>query len=240
MSFVLAAEWLTPHFRVILPAVPGFGETARDPTRPYSIGAQVETLHAAFQKIGLTRFHLGGNSMGGHIAAAYALCYPDEVIKLVLIDAAGIRVGDDVPYQGLTDRIRTLADFDRYMDRLFVEKPPMPRPVKTYLAKQFARNFDWNNRIAADIRNGPYYLLNDSASNIEIPTFILWGDRDQIVKPEVGLAYHQAIAGSEIITFADCGHCPQYERPRETAEAILRFLKNAPSVDVVAPGGPQS
>lgn len=80
--------------------------------------------------------------------------------------------------------------------------------MNTYLARQSDRDFDWHNRIAADIRNGLYYLLNDIVSNVKAPTLILWGDKDQIVKLQVGRAYHQAIAGSEFGTFTNCGHCP--------------------------------
>ena len=73
ISFVQTAKWLTPHYRVILPEVPGFGTTKCDPRRDYSIHGQVQTLHKFFSTLGLRRFHLGGNSMGGHISAAYAL-----------------------------------------------------------------------------------------------------------------------------------------------------------------------
>ena len=70
ISFVQTARWLTPHYRVILPEVPGFGATKRDLSRDHSIRGQVQTLYGFFNKLGIRRFHLGGNSMGGHISVA--------------------------------------------------------------------------------------------------------------------------------------------------------------------------
>ena len=84
ISFLQLAKWLTHKYRVILPAVPGFGATPRRKNRKYSIHAQVKFFHKFFRKLKLKQFHLGGNSMGGHISAAYTLSYPKEVRSLFL------------------------------------------------------------------------------------------------------------------------------------------------------------
>lgn len=225
ISFLQAAEFLTPRYYVVLPEVPGFGDTLKDPNRKYGIRDQVETLHAAFKKMGLTKFVLGGNSMGGHIAAAYALRYPEDVSHLILIDAAGMKVDGGVPYEDAEKPIATPEDFDAYMRQLFVEPPYIPAPFKKEFIRRGAANFEWLNRIRADIRGGEDYILNDRAPGIRVPTLILWGDKDTIVKPNVGDAYNLAINGSVLKVFSNCGHSPQYERPRETAEAILSFLE---------------
>jgi pimeloyl-ACP methyl ester carboxylesterase len=224
ISFVQAAEWLTPKYRVILPEVPGFGDSVRDTGRSYGIRDQVETIHAMLKSLGIQKCHIGGNSMGGHIAAAYALAFPNEVHSLILIDAAGVTVSESKPYENASAPVRSEADFDAYLDKVFVKKPMIPRPVKTYLIERTARDFEWHNRIRGDIRSGEDYILNNRISAIAAPTLILWGDKDQLVNIDVGRAYHAGIAGSQLVVFTDCGHSPQYERPRETAEAILEFL----------------
>lgn len=224
ISFVQTAEWLTPKFRVILPEVPGFGDTVQDTGRSYGIRAQVETIHAMLKSLGIQKYHVGGNSMGGHIAAAYALTYPNEVLSLILINAAGVTVDESEPYKDALEPVRTEADFDAYLDKLFVRKPPIPGPVKSYLVERTARDFEWHNRIRGEIRSGDDYNLNHRVSAITAPTLIIWGDKDQLISLDVGKAYHGAIAGSRLVVFAECGHSPQYERPKETAEAVLAFL----------------
>ncbi|HRK33953.1 MAG TPA: alpha/beta hydrolase [Candidatus Hydrogenedentes bacterium] len=224
ISFVQSARWLTPKYRVIMPEVPGFGETQRDPALDYGPRAQAERLHTFFHQIGLKNFHLGGNSMGGHISAAYALLYPEDVESLLLIDAAGITISDSEPYQDAEKPVATIEDFDAYMDKLFVKKPHIPGAFKRYFVQQGQGNFEWQNRIRADIRKSPDAILNGRIGNVKVPTLVLWGDKDQLISLAVGEAYHKAIPGSEFVVFKDCGHSPQYERPQETAEAIVAFL----------------
>ncbi|MDZ4858152.1 MAG: alpha/beta hydrolase [Candidatus Hydrogenedentes bacterium] len=225
ISFVQSAKWLTPKYRVIMPEVPGFGDTARDATLDYGARAQAERFHKFFHQIGLTSFHLAGNSMGGHITAAYTLLYPKDVKSVILIDAAGITVNDDVPYQDAAKPVTTVEEFDAYMDKVFVQKPPIPGAFKQYFVQQAQGNFEWQNRIRADIRKSPDAILNDRISAITAPTLVLWGDKDQLIDIAVGEAYHKAINGSKYVVFKECGHSPQYERPQETAEAILEFLE---------------
>ncbi|NUM52415.1 MAG: alpha/beta hydrolase [Candidatus Hydrogenedentes bacterium] len=224
VSFVQCAKWLAPKYRVILPEVPGFGDTERDEKLKYDTRSQAERFHKFFHEIGLEKFHIAGNSMGGHITASYALLYPEDVLSVILIDASGMKIKEGEPYKDAEKPAGTPAEFDAYMDQLFVKKPAIPDSFKRYFIKQAGKNFAWQNRIRADIRTGPDIYLNDRIANIKAPTLVLWGDKDQLIELGVGEAYHAAIAGSEFVVFKDCGHSPQYERPQETAEAILAFL----------------
>ena len=225
ISFVQCAKWLAPKYRVIMPEVPGFGDTAHDEKLDYGTRAQAERFHKFFHQIGLEKFHIAGNSMGGHITASYALLYPEDVLSVILLDASGMKINEDEPYKDSKKPAGAPAEFDAYMDKLFVKKPPIPASFKRYFIKQAGINFAWQNRIRADIRNGPDIYLNDRVATIKAPTLILWGDKDQLIELAVGEAYHAAIAGSQFVVFKECGHSPQYERPQETAEAILAFLQ---------------
>src|SRR5471030_1702940 len=65
-NFTRMARFLTPHYRVICPDLPGFGDASRDPGASYAIAAQVERLRAFLDVHAPGRIHLGGNSMGGY------------------------------------------------------------------------------------------------------------------------------------------------------------------------------
>lgn len=228
VSFVQCVKWLTPKYRVILPEVPGFGDTVQDEKLDYGIHAQSERMHTFLHQLGVSKFHLAGNSMGGHIAASYALKYPEDVLSVILIDAAGVKVKEGIPYADADKPAGTSEEFDAYMDKVFVQKPPIPDSFKRYFIKQSQKNFAWQNRIRADLRKSPDAILNDRIANIKAPTLVLWGDRDQLIELAVGEAYHAGIPGSKFVVFKDCGHSPQYERPRETAQTISAFLSELP------------
>lgn len=225
ISFVQAAKWLVPHYRVILPEVPGFGETARDPSRSYNIRAQVVTFHKFFERLGLKDLYLGGNSMGGHIAAAYTLLYPKQVKKLLLLAAAGLKAdGAWFPYRSVEKPATTREAFYQEMKNLFYTVPYIPRPFEKYLMRKSQESWSWQNRLREDIRSGPDYLLNDRIRNVQIPALILWGDSDRVVALPVGQAYRKSLTYDTWVLMKNCGHIPQYERPRETAEILLQFL----------------
>lgn len=226
ISFLRTAKWLTPHFRVILPEVPGFGRSKQDPKRSYSIAAQVKHFHAFFQALKLQSFILGGNSMGGHISAAYTLKYPQHVRKLILLNAAGLYTPKAIqPYKSGRGTIQTPEDFSMFVRRLFYTIPPIPRSVRNYLAQEAVRNEQWNHRVARDIRMGQDYTLNHKVHRIHTPTLIVWGDHDRIVLPPVGELYHAKIKHSKWVMMKKCGHLPHNERPYETALHLLKFLR---------------
>ena len=80
---------LVHDFRIIRLDLPGFGLTGPAPDSDYTVQAYVEYLAAFADALGIERFHLAGNSLGGQIAWNFATRYPDRVMKLVLIDSAG-------------------------------------------------------------------------------------------------------------------------------------------------------
>lgn len=85
-NFTKAARFLTPHYRVILPDLIGFGESSHPREADYSPAAQTVRLRSFAKALGFERLHLGGNSMGGLIAMIYAASYPADVASLWLLD----------------------------------------------------------------------------------------------------------------------------------------------------------
>jgi len=134
--WVRIAKYLTPHFRVIAPDLPGFGEVARDPSLRYGISDQVERLHDFVEARGLTMFHLGGNSMGGQIAGAFAAKYPQHVKTLWLLAPGGVlsaktsELGELVKKGENPLLIDSTDDYDRLLDFVFVKRTPIHKDIK--------------------------------------------------------------------------------------------------------------
>lgn len=225
MAFVQSAQWLAQRYTLYLPDLPGYGDTAREPSRSYGVEAQVQTLHAFAASLGLGELAVGGNSMGGHIAAAFALAYPNLVTKLLLLDPAGLRVDDPVPYRDQTAPVDTESKYDQFMAKVFVHRPWVPGPLKRKFVSRAIGNFAWLNRMLKDLRSDRFYVLNDQLKNIQAPTLILWGDGDGIISIKHAAVWQQGIPGAILVRFQDCGHAPQYERPQQTALVMLAFLE---------------
>ena len=110
-SFVKTVSALTATHRVILPDLKGHGENERRAGLDYSIGGQVDYLHAFTKALGLSSFSIGGNSMGGHIAVAYATHYPGKAENLIIVNAPGLVLDDSEAYAGFERPLETREDF---------------------------------------------------------------------------------------------------------------------------------
>lgn len=223
MAFLQAALWLTTHHTVYLPDLPGHGETEHDPGRSYGISSHVQLLRDLTEALGLRELHIGGNSMGGHVAAAFARTHPAAVQKLLLLDPAGLREAP-IPYQDEAAPMDTLEKYGAFMRRAFVRPPWLPDPIKRVFIERSIKNFTWLNRMLADLRADPDYLLSDRLDEITAPTLILWGAGDAILPVRHAELWRAGIASSQVVVLKECGHAPQYEKPRETARLLLDFL----------------
>ena len=73
------ARALSPDLRVIRMDLPGHGLTGPDPRERYAAPEMAEVVVAVADALGVSRFSLAGNSMGGRVALAVALAHPDRV-----------------------------------------------------------------------------------------------------------------------------------------------------------------
>ncbi|MFO0576396.1 MAG: alpha/beta hydrolase [Polyangia bacterium] len=226
MAFLQAARWLCERYTVYLPELAGHGETAHDPERKYGVSAQVQVLHELTEALGLRALSLGGNSLGGHVAAAFALAHPDVVQRLLLLDPAGLRVEGEPPlYQEEPSPMDTTAKYDAFMHRAFVRPPWLPGAIKRVFIQRSISRFTWLNRMLQDLRADRDYVLNDRLREIKAPTLIVWGAEDAILPLGHAALWHAGVSGSTQVVLRECGHAPQYEKPQQTAQVMRDFLE---------------
>lgn len=225
-------EALKPDFNIVRFDLPAFGLTGPSPKRDYSKQAYVEFLDSFVEQLGLTHFHLAGNSLGGDIAWNYAATYPDKVDKLVLVDASGFLRRDDVPtifklarnpiggklFKWVTpiSLIRKNIEEVYYNDALITDEL-----VERY--HQFAKRTGNRQAFVDRVVQGEVdrtHLLK----NITAPTLIQWGKYDEWISLGNAAKFDQAIADSQIIEY-EAGHVPMEEIPEQTAKDVLLFLK---------------
>jgi pimeloyl-ACP methyl ester carboxylesterase len=189
--------------------------------------------------IGVERFALGGNSMGGGVAARYALMHPERLTHLILIDAGGMPTNTPRdPGLGFTiARMPVVQNLMLYVTPRFVFEQSLKTAIydDTLVTPEMVDRY-WKlnrregNRAASLKRfQTPFdTYIQDNATKITTPTLILWGDKDTLAPRDMGAAYNAAIKGSKLVVYNNVGHVPMEEVPEQSARAVRTFLLPEP------------
>ena len=78
--------------------------------------------------------------------------------------------------------------------------------------------------IIRTVRHWDADRISRDAHLIHQPTLLLWGDNDPEIPLADGERLHEAIPGSRLIVFLNCGHLPHEEYPKEFVEVVSDFL----------------
>lgn len=233
--------------RVVRFDLPGFGLTGPSPDGVYTIERYAEFVLAVADALGLDRFVLAGNSLGGYVAWATAVLHPSRVSALVLVDAAGFKYqSQSVPLAFRIARTPVLGRvFRDVLPRSVIEDSLRdvygdPSRVTPELVDRY---FDLATRegnraalVARFEQTQPGYLAG-RLGEIRVPTLVLWGGRDRLIPPASGERFEREIAGSRLIVFDQLGHVPQEEDPQATVIAVREFVRGVDAASTEAAHG---
>ena len=217
-------------YHLIIPDLLGFGESSKPMTADYRADAQATRLHELLQAKGLTsNIHVGGNSMGGAISVAYAAKYPKDVKSLWLVDSAGFwSAGIPKSLEGATLEnnpllIKSNEDFYKMYDFVMYKPPYLPKSVKAVFAQERIANKELDAKILEQIVTDNVEERAKIIAQYKIPTLVVWGDKDQVIKPETTKLIKQIIPQAQVIMMEDVGHVPMVEALDETADNYKAF-----------------
>ena len=232
-SFALVAPWLRRIGRMIIPDLPGFGESSKPADADYSIEAQAERLGHFLDVLGLAHVPLGGSSMGGAIVLTFAPLHPERVETLWLLAPAGVgQAAESEMLRRYRDRgeyalfARTLAEYAGVMRICFTRPPFMPYCVRHELARAAGDNYALHTRIFRDLVAQPV-TLDTLVAGLQTPTLIVWGDQDRVLDVSAAEILHRALPNSRLITMPRVGHLPMVEALRRTAATYRAFRASA-------------
>jgi abhydrolase domain-containing protein 6 len=232
-SWSVFSRFIPNGYRVVVPDLPGFGESTHSDAASYDVRAQAARVLAIADALGLERFHLAGSSLGGNIAARIAIDHPERVRSLLLVDSGGVAAPHPTEFaQALAAGrnellVATPSDFDRVLRLTFVKPPAIPGFIKRYLAEQAVAHRAFNQKVFGDVLARPDPLEADLA-RIQAPTLVMWCDRDIITDVSTADVLTAGIRGAQKVLLANCGHLPMLERPEESATLYLKFLTALP------------
>lgn len=210
-----------PEWTFLQLDLPGFGGSPLAREDGFSLQDYCTTLAALFKKLGPGRVTLIGHSLGGRIAIKFAAQFPDQVERLVLISAAGIRRRS--LQRTLLGIARSLFNTTFFAVRDFVF---ILRLKNLFGAVFGSRDYQVAHKALREtLKKVLADDLRSDAKKISAPTLLLWGKNDQITPPRDAAEYHALIKGSRL-EMLDGGHFIFLERPEECTAHIASFLRN--------------
>ena len=227
-------EVLDDNYTVYRMDIPAFGLTGPALDKDYTIGAYVDFINDFVQSQSLDTFSIGGNSLGGYIAWAYTVMHPEDVSKLILLDAAGY------PHEGDSDALAFKVATNPFLKPLMKHITP-----KSFIKKNMLQVYGDESKVTDEVvtryhdmalRSGNRQAfidrvhthhkdISDRIKEIQCPTLIMWGSEDTWVDVENAERFHQDIPDSQLIMYEGVGHVPMEEAPMETVKDVVSFLK---------------
>jgi pimeloyl-ACP methyl ester carboxylesterase len=203
---------------LVTPIHPGFGGTPR-PLGLATVRGLTALYLALLDELDLTDVTVIGNSIGGWITAEMAALGSPRLGSIVLVDAVGIEVpGHPVAdFFGLTlDQVAQVSYHDP--DKFRIDPSAMSAVQQAAMA---------GNRATLAVYAGTSSMVDPTLRtrlrDITVPTLVLWGDSDQIVDPDYGRAFADAIPTARFHLLSETGHLPQIETPGKLLAAVSEF-----------------
>jgi pimeloyl-ACP methyl ester carboxylesterase len=170
--------------------------------------------------------------MGGNIAGAYASRYPEDIKSLLLIAPGGVASSEPSEMflrlkEGKPNPLvaKSVEDYERLLDFVFVTRPFIPRPIKRLLIQEAIEHQPLNKKIFKQLRSGanvpPLEVL---LNGLSVPTLIVWGSQDRVLHVSGAKIIESVMPDARVEIMDAVGHLPMIEKPEETAVLYLGFL----------------
>ena len=225
-------DLLQDDFRVIRLDLPGFGLTGADSTDDYSMERYLTVLHHFLDTLGVEQCYLAGNSLGGWLAWEYTLDYPEQVNKLILIDAAGFITPDNPPKPlriAQKFKKRTVNGAPRFAVRKFLKQAygDKSKINDTLIDRYYEiNNRPGNGYVFYKIAAAQYQPRSSRLPEIKIPVLIMWGSEDKKwIDVSHAYLFDELLTNDQVKIYEGLGHLPMEEDPEITAQDARNFLK---------------
>src|SRR5688500_12004506 len=221
---------LSDRFRVITPDLRGFGQSKSN--EPFTMESLADDVHALLADLQALPCILGGLSMGGYVALAYAKKYPTDLRGLALIDtkAEGDTAEGKAGREKMIELARsqgTKAVAEQMMPKMLAPDADKTRPqVKRELDQIMNAQTPLTIEHAlAAMRDRPDLVT--SLASIAMPTLVIVGEHDAITPPTGAEKMNKAIPKSTYVVVRGAGHMSPMEQPQQVADALRRFPSSA-------------
>jgi pimeloyl-ACP methyl ester carboxylesterase len=213
--------------RAIIPALPIY----RMPLRHSSVGGLAAYVADFLSALEIEEAILGGNSLGGQIAAELAIRNRERVAALVLSGSSGVQevsIGSGHFRRRDREFIRERAALTFY-DSSLVTDDIVDEAYRSVNDRGRA------SRLLRIARSAQEETLLDRLDSVAAPTLIIWGRDDRITPPPVAETFKERIPDAELQWIDRCGHAPMMEHPGRFNEILIRFLEGRSVASGISP-----
>ena len=240
---------LAKEHTVIEPDLLGHGRSAK-PRGDYSLGAYASGIRDLLAVLEVPRATVVGHSLGGGIAMQFAYQFPERLDRLVLVDSGGL--GEEV---SMALRAATLPGAEVVLPLLF---GPLPRRAGRAIGSvlsRFGLRASANTRGlaegleslgSADARRAfvhtargvidPLGQRVDARDRLylsrDVPTMLIWGDRDRIIPVHHGRGAHELMPHSRFEVLEGAGHFPFNDDPSWFVDVVTDFIRTTDPADL--------
>ena len=220
----LQKKFLSKNYRIIAPALPGFGES-HDVKSLNSINKMAQMLIKLINEKNINKFHLLGHSMGGMIVQEMAKISGEKIKKLICFATGSI---GDIP-----DRFESIDTSIEKLKEEGIKETVKRIPPKWFVKGQKAKNYYLCENAVKQIKEVTAYnalvaMKNwrgyENLKNIKQDTLIIWGDKDASYNFNQVDTLKKNIPNSKLEIFKGCSHNVHLEEPQKFNQTVKNFL----------------
>ena len=215
------------HYKVIVPDLIGFGHSDK-PLVDYTSDFFSDCLNIFLKKLGITKTHMIGSSLGGQIIAEFISKNQNIIENLVLVSPSGI-MKHSTPaldayvmaalypnIEGAKNAFQMMAGPTKKINEKiildFVERMKLPNAKMAFMSTLLG------------LKNAE--VITTSLNKISAPTLIVWGENDPVIPIKYADDFVSSIKDCRFVTMDDCGHTPYVDDPQRFSKLVLDFLEN--------------
>jgi pimeloyl-ACP methyl ester carboxylesterase len=234
-SFHNIIEPLSKKYQIYNFDLKGFGNSPKPKDYRYSIYDQAVLVSKYIKDHNLTDITLIGHSYGGGVALSLALMDQKNIKKMVLIDTAAYK-------QYIPSLIRkvqipifgplafyilpSLYEVEESYYYAFYNKNKIDKSVIKNITKSLNKENAKSAYLYAidDLMPEDIEEISKRYKDIKIPTLIIWGENDVVIKKSKGYRLKRDLKNSKLKIIKNCGHIPHEEKPKIVLKYLLNFL----------------
>ena len=221
---------LSASYRVIVPDLPGFGQSHWCESKSMSMANFANDLVALLEQLSISQpVVFCGLSMGGYIAWPFFQLHRDHVAALILCDTRALADTPKIARARLFMATHIVEQgmevlLDTMLPKLFSEKTRQEQPQLFEEILLIARQNSRNGVAAAQRGMSERPDVTERLPSIDVPTLFICGEHDVISPPSEMIEMAERIPRSLYVEIPDAGHLAPLENPVVVNQAILRFL----------------
>lgn len=227
-NWVPLLPFLSRRYRVLLPDLPGWGDSQFRTDARYGLDDQVERVSAWLRLRTGRPTHLVGNSMGGSIAGLLAARHPHQIASLTLMNASGVTGDGHTPFEAglLKGRNHLVAHNLRGVFRLLrlaVSSQALAAALTPSVYLDLVSRRHVNEHLFRHLLQYPPSPEQATFSDITAPTLVLWGRNDRMLHASCANTFKRLIPHSHLVILEKVGHLPMIESPKVTARLMRKL-----------------